>query len=95
MNITLRHYFENHGNVAECVGKLRTNFGRRDAPSAPYVRYLVKKLKETSILIDKSKRWKTKNRAYTQNITAVAESVREMPSTSIHRRSQQLNILET
>ena len=39
----LRHYFENHGNVAECVRKLRTGFGRREAPSAPYVRYLVKK----------------------------------------------------
>ena len=36
----LRHYFENHANVAEC---LRTDFGRREAPSAPYVRYLVKK----------------------------------------------------
>ena len=30
----LRHYFENHGNAAECVRKLRTNFGRREAPSA-------------------------------------------------------------
>ena len=39
----LRHYFENHGNVAECVRKLRTDFGRREAPSAPYVRYFVKK----------------------------------------------------
>ena len=27
----LRHYFENHGNVAECVRKLRTDFGRREA----------------------------------------------------------------
>ena len=34
---------ENHGNVAECVRKLRTDFGRREAPSAPYIRYLVKK----------------------------------------------------
>ena len=42
-----RYYFENHGNVAECVRKLRTDFGRREAPSAPYVRYLVKKVKET------------------------------------------------
>ena len=24
----LRHYFENHSNVAECVRKLRTDFGR-------------------------------------------------------------------
>ena len=37
----LRHYFENHDNVAECVRKLRTDFGRREAPSAPYVRYLL------------------------------------------------------
>ena len=42
------HYFENHGNVAECVPKLRTDFGRRKAPSAPYVRFLVKKVKATS-----------------------------------------------
>ena len=44
-----RHYFENYGNVAECVRKLRMGFERREAPSAPYVRYLVKKVKETSI----------------------------------------------
>ena len=51
----LPQYFENHGNVAECVRKLRTDFGRREAPSAPYVRYLVKKVKVTGILIDKPK----------------------------------------
>ena len=27
----LRHYFENQGNVAERVRKLRTDFGRREA----------------------------------------------------------------
>ena len=47
----LRHYFKNHGNLAECMRKLRTDFGRREAPSAPYIRNLVKKLKETGILI--------------------------------------------
>ena len=41
----LRHYFENHGNVAECVRKLRTDFGRREA---------------TGILIDKPKQEKPK-----------------------------------
>ena len=54
----LRHYFENYGNVAECVRKLRTDFGRREAPSAPSA--LVKKVKETGILIDKPKREKPK-----------------------------------
>ena len=56
----LRHYFENHGNVAECVRKLSMNFGRREALTAPYVRHFVKKVKETGILIDKSKREKPK-----------------------------------
>ena len=44
----LRHYFENHDNVAECGRKLSTDFSRREAPSAPYDRYLVKKMKESS-----------------------------------------------
>ena len=39
----LRQYFENHGNIAECVRKLRTDFGRREGPSTPYVRYFVEK----------------------------------------------------
>ena len=39
----LRHYFEYYGNVAECVRKLRADYGRRQTPSAPYVHYLVKK----------------------------------------------------
>ena len=42
----LRHYFENHSNVAESVRKLLTDFGRREAMSAPYIRYLVKKGKK-------------------------------------------------
>ena len=41
----LRHYFENRGNVPECVRKLRTDFGIREAPLAPYIRYLVEKVK--------------------------------------------------
>ena len=39
----LRHYFENHGDIAQCMPKLRTDFRRREAPSALYVRYIVKK----------------------------------------------------
>ena len=54
----LRLYFKNHGNVAECVRILGTDFGRREAPAAPYVRYLVKIVNETGIFIDKLKREK-------------------------------------
>ena len=69
----LRHYFENHGNVAECMRKLLTNFGRREAPSAPYVRYLVKKVKEIGIHIDQPKREKPKTVGTPENTAAVAE----------------------
>ena len=69
-------------NVCENYG-----FGRREALSAPHVRYLVKKVKETGILIHKSKHEKPKTVHTPENIAAVAESVCEAPSTSIHRRS--------
>ena len=55
------------------------NFGTREAPTAPYVRHLVKKVKETGILINKTKREKTKTVRTYENIVAVAESVREAP----------------
>ena len=91
----LCHYFGNHGNVAECVRQLRTDFGAREAPSVPYVLFLVKKVKETGILIYKPKREKPKIVRTPENTDTVAESVCAAPSTSIHRRSQQLNISET
>ena len=55
----------------------------------------MKKVKEPGILNDKPKREKLKTVRTPENIAAVAESVCEAPSTSIHRSSQQLNILET
>ena len=55
----------------------------------------MKKVKETGILINKPKREKPKTVSTSEYIAAVAESVCEPPSTSIHRRSQQLNIPET
>ena len=35
----LRHYFENHDNIAECVGKLCTDLGREEALLASYILY--------------------------------------------------------
>ena len=65
--------------------KLRTDFGRREAPSVSYVRYLVKRVKETGSLNDKQKREKSKTVRTPENITVVAESVCEAPSTSIYQ----------
>ena len=87
----MQHYFKNHDNFADCVRKLCTDFGRREAPFAPYARYLVKKVKESGILINKPKRGKPK----IENTAAVAESVHKAASTPIHRCLQQLNISQT
>ena len=55
---------------------------------------LSKIVKATGFLIGKLKREKSKAVRTTENIAAVVERVREAPSTSIHRRYQQLNISE-
>ena len=58
--------------------------------------YLVKKVNETGILIDKPNGEKPKTVSTPENIAAVTERVcEEAPSTSIHWSSQQLNISET
>ena len=75
--------------------KLRSDYERREAPSAPYVRYLVIKSERNWHHIDKRKRERPRTVRTPENISSVAESVREAPLTSIHRRSQQLNISET
>ena len=77
------------------MGKLRTDFGRRELSPAPYVRYLEKKVKETSILIGKPKHEKPKTVRIPENIAAVEESEFEASLTSIHRHPQQLNISKT
>ena len=77
----LRRYFENHGNSPEYVRKLRMDFGRRETPSAPYVRYLVKKVKETGILIDKAKSDEPKIVRTPEKFAAGAGNVRDVPST--------------
>ena len=60
-------------NIAECVRKFRTDFERRESPSAPYVRYRVENVKETSILIDKPKREK---KAKSKIVTFVTQKTR-------------------
>ena len=67
----MRHYFENHGNVAKCVRNLCRDFERREAASVPYVRYLVKKLQEIGVPIDKSKRQKPKTVRTPENIRII------------------------
>ena len=68
----LRHYFENHGNVAECMRKLCTVRPYRTVSSVCSLS--CEKSEEPGILIDKSKREKPKTVHTPENIVAVAES---------------------
>lgn len=61
--------------VEECVRKCVRIL--EEAPSAPYVRYLVKKVKETGIFIDKPMCDEPKTVRTPEIIAAVAESMCE------------------
>ena len=65
-------------------------FRKKRSTITPYVRYLMRKVKETGIIIEtaKPKREKPKTLRTPEIIAAVAESVREAQSTSFHRRPQ-------
>ena len=75
--------------------KIACGFWKKRSTISSVCSLLVKKVKETVIIVDKPKREKPKTVRTPENIAAVAESVCEAPSTSIHRCSQQMNISET
>ena len=57
--------------------KIVHGFWKKKAPSAPYVCYLVKKVKKTGILIDKPKRERLKTVRTPGNIAGIAENARK------------------
>ena len=77
---TLRHYFENLGNIAEygCENCVRILEEEKCHQLHMFVS-LWKKVKETGILIDKPKHVKPETVRTPENIAAVAESVCEAP----------------
>ena len=68
--------------------KLRTDFGRREAPSAPYVRYLVKKKRKKLAALSINQSVKRQKRCVHPGILLLWQNVR------VKRHSQILNILE-
>ena len=85
----LRHYFENHGNAAECrmCAKIAYGFWKKRSTVSSVCPLSCERTEETGILIDKPKRT-------LEYIATMTETVREASSTSIDCRSQQLNIWE-
>ncbi|KAJ8963217.1 hypothetical protein NQ318_018683 [Aromia moschata] len=91
----LKNDFQSECCVAETVRKLRTIFGRNDAPSAPGVRKFLRKIRETSMLKDNRSHPSAGQVRTAERIAAVAQSVRDNPRTSTHHRAQQLNVSRT
>ncbi|KAJ8940133.1 hypothetical protein NQ318_000654 [Aromia moschata] len=79
--------------LVETVRKLKTIFGRNEAPSAPDIRRLLRKVRGR--LMDNSSHLRARPVRTAERIAAVAQSVHENPRTSTHHRSQQLNVSRT
>lgn len=85
-------YYENRRSVTITLRKLRPLFGRNNVPSERAIRDLVQKFETSGMLIDKPRvRYQRRGRS-DENIARVSDSVREEPTTSIRRRSQQLTL---
>ncbi|KAJ8960319.1 hypothetical protein NQ318_004053 [Aromia moschata] len=72
-----------------------TIFGRNEASSAPGVRWFLRKVLETGMLMDNRSHPRARPVRTAERIAAVAQSVRENPRTSTRHRAQQLNVSRT
>ncbi|KAJ8935836.1 hypothetical protein NQ318_019895, partial [Aromia moschata] len=71
----LKNYFQSECCVAETVRKLRTIFGRNEAPSAPGVRKFLRKVRETGMLMDNRSHPRARPVRTAEKIAVVAQSV--------------------
>jgi len=86
---TLYKYGESY---VETVRKLHGIFGRQNAPHQSTVKRMIKKFEETGSIMDSKLPVRHCTGQYLDNFATVSESVTESPGTSIHHRSQQLDI---
>lgn len=91
----LKTYFQSGESSTQTVRNLRKKIDKKDVPTTQFVDQFVKRVRETGSLLDKTTRVRTRPVRSTENIAAVAQSVREQPSTSTRHRSQELNISRT
>ena len=85
----LKTYFQSQCCVAETVRILKRNMGRDRAPTEGAIRKLVRKVREKGMLVDDRSGPRARTVRTPENIEAVAQSVRQNPTTSTRRRSQQ------
>ncbi|CAK9817074.1 Transposable element Tc3 transposase [Anthophora quadrimaculata] len=88
----IQTYYENGRSLISTYRKLRNYFGVNNRPNQSSIQRLVKKFEETGCVVDKPKSGRPKTVRTNENIAAVCESVKNEPTTSISRRSQELGI---
>jgi hypothetical protein len=93
--IIVKTHYKYGESYAERVRKVRGIFGRRNTLHQSTVRRMIKKFDETGSIRDSKLPVRHCIRQSLDNIAAISESVAESPGTSIHHRSQQLNILRS
>lgn len=91
----LKTYFQSGESSTQIVRNLKKKFVKNDWPSTQFVGKFVKRVRETGSLVDKTTRSRSRTVRTAETIAAVAENVRENPSTSTRHRSQELDISRT
>ena len=91
----LKTYFQSGESSTQTVGNSQKKIDKKEVPSLQFVEQLVKRVRETGSLLDKTTRSRSRPVRSAENIAAVAQSVLEHPSTSTRHSSQELNIPRT
>ena len=91
----IKIYYQNDESVRKTFRALRKFYGRNNRPAESTIRHLVNKFESGGTVTDTIVPVRQRNARSEANITAVNESVRENPSLSIPRRSQELGISQT
>ena len=91
----IQAYYEKSRSLALTIRELRNHFPRNHVPAKSTVQSLVARFVETGSVGDLKKSPRPRTARSSENVAAVAESVREIPGTSIRHRSQELNISRT
>ena len=88
-------HYKNGKNLAETIHKLKSFFGRREAPFRPAIVKLVQKFELLGHVGDVKNQTRARREKTPANIASVAHSVDEDIGLSILRRSLELGISQT
>lgn len=83
------------GSISAALRKIRTKFGGSNAPSLNHLRDLFKKFKETGSVCDRARPARACTVRTAETVSVVQHSVNQDPTTSVRRRSQELNLSKT